>query len=156
MKNIVSAVCLKSYHNMQKPLCCVKLQVKSLKSDFYFIFFNCVVSDGYCHRCQFLAFYGVFPFVLLPKGQLIKKALIFPTRFFPCGLPTKTTLWRSLPKSTIFDLHKPYIHRNIKKKKQNKLHLNIPSNFPRIVVLFSYDINNVTCTVEERFFNFLD
>lgn len=66
MKNIVSTVCLKNYHNMQKPLCCVKLQVKSLKSDFFF--FNCVVSDGYCHRCQFLAFYGVFPFVLLPKG----------------------------------------------------------------------------------------
>lgn len=39
--------------------------------------------------------------------------------------------WRSLPKLTIFDLHEPYI---LKKKNKQKKHLNVPSNFPRVVM----------------------
>lgn len=52
----------------------------------------------------------------LQRDNSLKKTLIFPTPFFFCGLPTKTTVWRSLPKSNIFDLHKPYIKE--KKAKQ--------------------------------------
>lgn len=76
---------------------------------------------------QFL--FMVRSLLYLQRDNSLKKTLIFPTPFFFCGLPTKTTVWRSLPKSNIFDLHKPYI----KKKKQNKLHLNVPLNFPRVV-----------------------
>lgn len=31
-----------------------------------------------------------------------------------------------------------------------------PQTFQELLFLFSYDINNVTCTVEEQLFNFLE
>lgn len=54
--------------------------------------------------------------------------------------------WRGLPKSHRFDLGK--------NKKGKALLLNVPSNFPRVVVfIFIY---NVTCMVEEQLFNFIE